>query len=67
MTDPPRELANCHPLGRERRLYLNNDLLRSEVFRDLAWAEAAVEWREAMQEGVNIPVQTFSFLLRTSL
>jgi hypothetical protein len=44
----------AHPLGRELRLDINGELLRSEVFRPtpdpLAWAEAATLWRAQMSE-----------------
>jgi hypothetical protein len=51
---PNRGEATCevwsHPLGRELRLSANREQLRSQVFRDLAWTELAVQWREAMKE-----------------
>jgi hypothetical protein len=37
-------------MGRELRLMVNNDLLRSQVFKgikDLGWADLAGEWRQA--------------------
>lgn len=38
-----------HPLGRELRLDVNGELIRSEVFRErLAWADVAVAWKRAM-------------------
>lgn len=49
------DLADCelwhHPLGRELRLTVNQDLLRSRVFKgeDLGWVEASQEWQRAFE------------------
>lgn len=48
--------ADCelwhHPIGGiELRLFVNNDLLRSQVFKgsDLAWVELSQEWQRAFE------------------
>lgn len=48
--------ADCelwfHPLGRELRLTVNQDLLRSQVFKgdDLGWVELTKDWQRAFEE-----------------